>query len=217
MAGFWSGLWEKIAGRDNAKVSGPVEGFIGRKLKDLDTTHDFFRFFHFEPIGVDTRYDDGEVVMAYKPGGPAFRELVTLYTWISRRGVIQTIRLTVKRSFIDNPATCMNAADLYNTFLRNVGDLRYVDPVHSFAREIQARSIARSGRPVIMRGEPPRVEGEPSEAYRAYSGEVPAANLVYPSLKLKLVARNNREAGEFEILVWATDEEERERARKDAV
>jgi len=215
MAGFWGNLWAKISRRDSAPVKGPVEGFIGRKLNEVDRTEDFFRFFHFEPVGVDTQYDDGEVVMAYKPSGPAFRDLVTLRTWISRRGLIQTVRLTVRRSFIDDPATCIYAADLYNSFLRNVGNLTYVDAVHAFAREIQARSMARSSRPVIMRGEVPKAEGEPSEAYRAYAGEIPAANLVYNSLLLKLVARNDRDGGEFEILVWATDEEERERARNE--
>jgi hypothetical protein len=206
MANFWSGLWGKITGGGSA----PVEGFIGRKLKDLDTTHDFFRFFHFEPIGVDTTYDDGDVVMAYKPSGPAFREKVTLYSWISR-GVIKTMRLTVDRSFVEDRTTCMNAADLYNSFLRNVGEVRAGDAIDAFAREITARSMGRSARPVIMRGEAPRVEGEPTEAYRAYAGQVPAENLVYGSLKLKLVARNGE--GKFEILVWATDEEERARAR----
>jgi len=206
MAGFWSNLWAKITGG----ASAPVEGFIGRKMKDLDTTHDFFRFFHFEPIGVDTTYDDGDVVMAYKPGGPAFREKVTLYSWISR-GVIKTVRLTVDRSFIEDRTTCMNAADLYNSFLRSVGEVRAGDAIDAFAREIMARSMAHSGRPVIMRGEPPRVTGEPSPAFRAYAGQVPAENLVYASLLLKLVARNSQ--GNFEILVWGTDEEERERAR----
>ena len=207
---FWSNLWRKVSGGDSA----PVEGFIGRKLKDLDTTHDFFRFFNFESIGVDTTYDDGDVVMAYKPGGPAFREKVTLYSWISR-GVIKTVRLTVDRSFIDDRATCMNAADLYNSFLRSVGEVRAGDAIDAFAREITARSMGRSARPMIMRGDAPRASGQPSRAYRAYAGELEAENLVYGSLRLKLVARNGRDSGEFEILVWPTDEEERERARKE--
>jgi hypothetical protein len=207
---FWGNLWRKVSGGDSAKVSRHVEGFIGYKLKDLDKSHDFFRFFHFEPMGVDTTYDDGDVVMAYRPSGAAFRELVTLYSWISKRGLIQTIRLTVKRSFIDQGTTCVNAADLYNSFLRSVGVVRAGDAIDAFAREITARSMGRSSQPVIMRGEVPRADDVPSEAYGVYAGDIPASNLVYGSLKLKLVARNNQD-GEFEILVWATDEEERER------
>jgi hypothetical protein len=36
--------------------------------------------------------------------------------------------------------------------------------------------------------------------------------LNYGSKRLRLVARNSREGDEFEILVWAMDEEERARA-----
>jgi hypothetical protein len=114
------------------------------------------------------------------------------------------MRLSVNRAFIDNGATCMYAADLYNSFLRGVGEVRAGDAVDAFAREISARAMGRSARPVIMAGAAPEVPGEMSPAYRAYAGQVPAENLVYGSGKLKLVARNRE--GEFEILVGAAEE-----------
>ncbi len=183
-----------------------VEGFIGSSIKELQEKHDFFRFFNFESIGVEEKYEDGDEVLAFKPSGPAFRELVTLHCWVKNGDIIQTIRLSVKRTFIADPQTCVHAADLYNSFLRSVGDVRAGDAIDRLAKEITARSMQRSARPVIMAGSVPQATGTPSPAYRAYAGELEAENLTYSSGRLRLVARNGE--GEFEILVWALKEGE---------
>ena len=215
MAGFFGRLWQRVTGASDWPAEYPTEGWIGAKLEAVRKTHDFFRFFHFESIGVEERDDGSGPVLAFKPRGPDFRDLVTLHCWTTPSGLIRTIRLSVMRSFIDSPRTCVHAADLYNSFLRSVGEVRSGDAIDAFANEITVRSMARSGMPVIMRGPAPVAAGEPSRAYGAYAGELEAENLVYGSVRLKLVARNGRESRDFEILVWPTDEEERERARKE--
>ncbi len=208
--GFWTDLWLRVSGSNgSAPISHAVEGFIGRRLKELEGRHDFFRFFHFEPMGKERpspyeRADSGPV-MLFRPSGEAFQDLVMLHTWVSPRGLIQTIRLTVRWSFIDDAATCVFAADLYNSFLRSVGEVREGDAIDAFAREISGRSMGRSSRPVLMRGSAPQALGEMSAAYRIYEGRERSGNLVYGSGKLKLVARNVAEGEEFEILVWAVE------------
>ncbi|MEJ0000278.1 MAG: hypothetical protein WDO13_14600 [Verrucomicrobiota bacterium] len=200
MSEYWRQLWQRVRGSRNGSSSeGVVEGFIGADLAGLQRTDDFFRFFHFESIGVEKAYPDGDEVIAFKPSGPAFRGLVTLHSWVSH-GIIRTVRLSVKRSFIDDPATCVYAADLYNSFLRRVGDVSPGDAIDAFANEITARSMARSSRPVLTAQPPPQASGEPSPACRAYIGQAEAENLDYRSGRLRLVARNDD--GEFEILVW---------------
>ena len=186
-------LFSKLKGLFSpAAAPAPSTGLIGANLSAVQETNDLFTFFNFASIGKEV-LSGQRVATAFKPTGEAFRQLVTLYVTTDAQGTIQVLRLVVVRSFIDNPSTCIYAADLAKSFLGSVHP-GSEDTIAALAREISARAMGQSSLPMITRGPLPSADGEPSAAYRTYQGRGPAQTLFNPSFSVQLLIQNDLQA-----------------------
>jgi hypothetical protein len=192
---FWSRICAAIAclgGSVSASTQSWAAddiGLIGSKLSIVQTSDDFFLFFNFAPIG-EEKLPDGGLVTSFKPTGEAFRALVTLGVTTDKSGVITKLRLSVARSFIDDPKKCIYAADLAKSFLAKAGTTSADDPVDSLAREITARSMSKSAMTMLTAQSPPKPPATISPAYQTYAGNPQPQTLAYPSGRLQLELRN---------------------------
>jgi hypothetical protein len=100
----------------NTRLRADDSGLLGAPLSQAQKTNDLFVFFNFAPIGKKS-LSDGSSVTSFKPTGDAFRALVTLEATTAADGTIQKLHLTIARSFIDDSAKCVYAADLAKSFL----------------------------------------------------------------------------------------------------
>jgi hypothetical protein len=197
---FWSRLGACIAcfgGGMAASIQNlPAEeiGLVGAKLSGVQTTDDFFVFFNFAPIG-EEKLPGGAQVTSFKPTGDAFKALVTLAVTTDAQGTITKLDLTVARSFIDDPKKCIYAADLVKSFLTKAAATSDADEVGSLAREISARSTARSTMKMITAQPLPQPPATISAAYQTYAGNPQPQTLVYRSGKLQVLLRNDTQAG----------------------
>ena len=153
---------------------------IGSKLARVAMSDDLFTFFHLARLAEAER-DDGHNETSFKPTGEAFRKLVELRAITNDQGIIHQLILSVARSFIDDRQRCVYAADLVQSFLVRAAYTATGEPVQLLAAEIQARSIARSSRAVILSQPMPNFPGEPSPAYRTYAGVADSHTLSYGS------------------------------------
>jgi hypothetical protein len=165
-------------------------GLIGANLPASQEKHDLFNFFNFAPVGTEA-LSGQRVATAFKPTGEAFHELVTLYVTTDAQGTIQVLRLVVARSFIDNPATCIYAADLVKSFLGSINFASREDKIAVLAGEISARGMARSSMPMITAQPLPKAEGAPSPAYQTYAGNGTAQTLFNPEYSVQLLLQND--------------------------
>jgi hypothetical protein len=169
-------------GRQN-EAAAEVTGLIGLRLSEAQTASDLFTFFHFAPVGPEELR-----VTTFKPTGEAFRPLVTLKVTTGDGGIIRSLQLLVARSFIDDPKQCIYAADLAKSFLLDAAAPS--DGVSSLAREINARSMARSGGTILTTQPLPDISAPPSPAYRTYAGDAKAQELSYSTGNVQLSLRN---------------------------
>lgn len=88
-------------------------GLVGAGLAEAEKTSDFFTFFHLTPTGPA----DARGVTAFRPSGPDFQALVLVTTTTDKAGRITAISLTIRRSFIDDPANGVFARDIAKSFL----------------------------------------------------------------------------------------------------
>jgi hypothetical protein len=197
---FWSRIWAGIVGLTGALASPgqnlPAEdmGLVGSKLSIVQKTSDLFLFFNFAPIGEEKL--SGATITSFKPTGEAFKALVTLVATTDDRGTIRKLQLTVVRSFIDDPKKCIYAADLVKSFLSSAAATSEDDPVGSLAREISARSMAKSTLTMLTARELPKASGAPTAAYQTYAGNLQPQTLFYKSGRLRILLRNDTQATE---------------------
>lgn len=200
MKAFWSRIWAGIAGLTGALASPnqnlPTEdmGLVGSKLSVVQKTSDLFLFFNFAPIG-EEKFPD-RTVTSFKPTGEAFKALVTLVVTTDDRDTIKKLQLTVVRSFIDDTKKCIYSADLVKSFLASAAATSEDDPVGSLAREINARSMAKSTVTMLTARALPKASGAPSAAYQTYVGNLQPQTLFYKSARLQVLLRNDTQATE---------------------
>src|SRR5262245_44757395 len=96
--------------------SNPSQGLIGASL-DNAKRHDLFRWFHLEQEG-DPRKEGRLQIVAFRPSGVAFHDLVLVSLWIEENGAIQRLRLTLARRFVNDPRQGMFARDIAKSVLR---------------------------------------------------------------------------------------------------
>lgn len=170
-------------------------GLLGSKLSVVQKTSDLFLFFNFAPIG-EEKLPDGTQVTSFKPTGDAFKALVTLIVTTDDRGTIKKLQLAVVRSFIDDPQKCIYSADLVKSFLSSAAATSDNDPVGSLAREISARSMAKSTLTMLTARALPKASGAPSAAYQTYTGNPQPQTLFYKSGKVQVLLRNETQSKE---------------------
>ncbi len=171
-----NGPWSRLKTFILCLIAGPAAaaplvaedtGLIGAHLPVVEKSSDFFTFFNFARVPGDS----SPTMIAFKPTGEAFRALVTLDVTTDDQGIIESLRLEIARSFIDDPKKCIYAADLAKSYLASVGEASTGD-VAALAKEISARSFARSGMRILTARPLPTVAGAPSAAYETYAGQV---------------------------------------------
>ncbi len=163
----------------NTRLRADDSGLLSAPLSQAQKTNDLFVFFNFEPIGRKS-LSDGSSVISFKPTGDAFRALVTLEATTAADGTIQKLHLIIARSFIDDSAKCVYAADLAKSFLLNAAATSDGDEVTSLAREIEARAMARFSGTVIATSVP-QTSATPSTSYRIYAGNSGSSLIPYKS------------------------------------
>jgi hypothetical protein len=172
------------------------DNLIGKKLSSVQQTSDLFTFFNFAQIGTEN-LPGQRTVVSFKPTGEAFRALVTLYVTTDGQGVIQLLRLVVVRSFIDDPKTCVYAADLAKSFLATAGTSG--DDITALAREINTRAPMNSSLTLLTIQPRPTIPQQPSAAYETYSGKGPALTLSNQSTQASLQNRTQDDTPVLEI------------------
>jgi hypothetical protein len=162
---------------------------LGAKLPDAQKQVDLFTWFFFTKVD-EPPSDGAQNATVFRPNGPAFHNLVKLELEIAADETITKASLHIERAFIENPSQCVFAADLAKSFVR------YADApsVDELAQEINARTMARSSQPIILRGSAPSVSGKPSAAYRVYAGEASRQSLGNMALE-------NRTIGDKRVFV----------------
>jgi hypothetical protein len=154
---------------------------------------ELFGFFCFESTG-KTGVDCGRTMESFKPSGPRFRELVTLYVTTDDAGTVQNLRLVVARSFIDNRSKGVFAGDLVKSFLANAVAGPGDDDIAKLAQEIRVRTMS-SGGTVISAQPAPKAPEPPSAAYMTYAGKGEKQTLRNHSGSIQVELANVTEEG----------------------
>lgn len=135
-------------------------GQFGDRAAGLAKTG-FFKWFNLEPAAEGAV---GETV--YRPSGEAFHDLVRLVAR-SESGLLQTLTLEVRRSFIADPQQGAFARDVVKSFLEALDCAG--DP--AIAPVIDEIFFRGPRGPMIMRGAPPALPASASAAYLVFSGQ----------------------------------------------
>ena len=143
-----------------------TSGLLGVDLAFARTHSDYFEFFHLEPSG-DARPSAGVGKMnCFKPTGPAFRQVVTVYVETDPKDSIIGIRVVLARSFIEDPQNGIFARDLIKSSLLSA--VSATDAVS--LRDLGAEILHRDARRTLLVGKEPRLSATPSAAYLVVSG-----------------------------------------------
>ncbi len=164
-------------------------GLVGAKLEVVEKSHDLFTFFNLQRTGSEA-LPEHRTLVTFKPTAETFRPLVTLAVTTDAQGVIESLRLDVARSFIDDPQQGIFAADLVGSFLRSAGGNESEDDLAALSKEIHARSLMNPGRTVLTAQPAPALATTPSAAYRVYAGKGPAQTLFNRGHSLQAVLDN---------------------------
>jgi hypothetical protein len=192
---FWNRIFSWL-GVASGSTAGEADsnGLIGNKLADVKASHDFFTFFHFEQVA-EEKLADGQQFISFKPSGAAFRSLVTLGVSTNGKTCITHLKLTLLRSFIDDPRQCIYAADLVKSFLFAAGASASGDAVTILANEISVRSMSRSAMPMITAQSLPPVPEFPTAPYMTYVGQQPTWTIRNQSGSRQIELRNETAEG----------------------
>lgn len=89
-------------------------GQFGSKISDALST-EFFQWFHLEKTGESI--EGGVYHLKYQPTSPQFHDLVCVTMTADSRGALRGMRMSVRRSFVDDPQHFTMAADISKSFL----------------------------------------------------------------------------------------------------
>lgn len=181
-----------------ATNNGDTGGLLGADLNRARVQADYFRFFNLEPIGSAQPLENGERLLAFKPSGAAFRDLVTIYVQTNPKGLISTFRVVIARSFIDDPRNGVYARDLIKSSLLDCVNESDAGNLKDLADEIQFRDVKGT---LLVRSELPTLPATPSAAYLVVNGSSSTWETTFSSSKIKLTneTEDNRPALVIEI------------------
>ncbi len=183
-----AGLWWMATGEVRAQENA---GLFGTKLAEAEQSQDLFTFFHLARTGREDLPDHRAMVL-FKPTGEAFRPLVTLAVVTDAQGLVEGMRLEVARTFIDNAAQGVFAADLVKSFLASAGGGGPKDKIAALAGEVQARAEG-SGTTTNSQ--------EPSAGYEVYAGKAPAQTISNPSGSVQASLQNKGAANQATLQI----------------
>jgi hypothetical protein len=167
-----------------------MNSLLGSTLSDAKKNVNLFTWFCFTPADEPLEFPTPGA-LAFRPSGEAFRQLVAVELVLAPDEIITRATMQMSRSFIDNPAQSANAGDLLKSFVFFGND----PGVGKLAEEIMARSLGRSSRPVITRGDGPQASGAPSACYQVVGGQRETATLG------NMVLLNRRQPGEPTLVI----------------
>ena len=142
-------------GTQAATNDGDTGGLLGTDLGRARLQADYFRFFNLEPIGPTQHLENGEQLLAFKPSGAAFRDLVTIYVRTDPKGLISMFQVVIARSFLDDPRTGVYARDLIKSSLLdcvNESDAGNLKVLISRIALLRAATGSRQGMTVVTPG-----------------------------------------------------------------
>jgi hypothetical protein len=185
-------------GTQAATNNGNTGGLLGADLNRARLQADYFRFFNLEPIGPVQALENGEQLLAFKPSGAAFRDLVTIYVQTDPQGLISMLRVVIARSFLDDPRNGVYARDLVKSSLLDCLNETDAGNLKELADEIQFRDVKGT---LLIRSEVPTLPATPSAAYLVVNGTTSAWETTFSSSKIKLTneTEENRPALVIEI------------------
>jgi hypothetical protein len=185
-------------GTQAATNNGDTGGLLGTDLSRARLQADYFRFFNLEPIGPTQHLENGEQLLAFKPSGAAFRDLVTIYVRTDPKGLISMFRVVIARSFLDDPRSGVYARDLIKSSLMDCVNESDAGNLKELADEIQFRDLKG---PLLVRSKLPTLPAMPSAAYLVVNGTTSAWETKLSSSKIKLTneTEENRPALVIEI------------------
>jgi hypothetical protein len=170
-------------GTQAAMNNGDTGGLLGSDLNQARLQADYFRFFNLEPIGPAQHLENGEQLLAFKPTGAAFRDLVTIYVKTDPKGLISMLRVVIARSFLEDPRNGVYARDLIKSSLLDCVNESDAGNLKELADEIQFRDLKGT---LLVRSELPSLPAMPSGAYLVVNGTTSAWETTFSSSKIKL-------------------------------
>jgi hypothetical protein len=185
-------------GSQAATNNGDSGGLLGADLNRARSQADYFRFFNLEQIGESQHLQNGEQLLAFKPSGAAFRDLVTIYVQTDPKGLISILRVVIARSFIDDSRNGVYARDLIKSSLLDGVNQSDAGSLKELADEIQFRNVKRT---VLVGSELPSLPATPSAAYLVVNGTSSTWETTFSSSHIKLTndTAENRPALVIEI------------------
>jgi hypothetical protein len=163
-------------------------GSLGETVAGLAKTG-FFKWFNLEPTGEGA---GGEAV--YRPSGEAFHDLVRLVVRPDG-GLLQTLTLEVRRSFIADPQQGAFARDVVKSFLEALDCAG--DP--AIAPVIDEIFFRGPRGPMIMRGPAPSLPATESAAYLVFNGRQESWSGKSRGVTLTFANRAGPEGGWFTL------------------
>jgi len=181
-----------------ATNNGNTGGLLGADLNRARLGADYFRFFNLEPIGLAQRLENGEQLLAFKPSGAAFRDLVTIYVQTDPKALISMFRVVIARSFLDDPRNGVYARDLIKSSLLDCVNEVDAGNLKELADEVQFRDLKGT---LLVRSGLPALPAMPSTAYLVVNGTNSAWETTLSSTKITLSneTEENRPALVIEI------------------
>ena len=143
------------------------------------TDNGFFNWFNLAATEEDAA---GPGETTYRPTGDSFHALVSLVSQAGPTGALQSLTLSVARSFIDDRRQGSFARDIIKSFLGAIAgpEDQALEPI---VTEIQFRDAPG---PILMRGEPPAFSARPSAAFLVMTGVSATAAIELTRVRLAL-------------------------------
>jgi hypothetical protein len=179
----------------------PSRARFGRLGETLDSAlkTDLFTWFHFEQASVE-KDAEGRDVFRFKPSGSKFHDLAMLTITCDAARKLVSAEVLIKRSFVDDQANGVFAADLANSFLRqatSMNDLTVIAPLITEIEEtgFHGRTVIRAAGTGVQRPRP----NSPSGGSLVYAGKQPTFDSPLSSTSLTL--ENRGAAGDAALLM----------------
>jgi len=143
------------------------EKLLGQKIEEAKRT-DFFTWFHLEQTGKDTDAQK-HIVLTFKPTADKFRKLVTVQVVLDTEDHIQSIQLTLARTFIDDRMDGVFARDIAKSLLLsalpNAEQAKVKDLINEIQWGFEGKQTLLSGR------DAPKLPDQPTEGYETFLGK----------------------------------------------
>jgi hypothetical protein len=171
-------------------------GLLGTNLATARAHSDYFQFFNLEPTGSAEPLANET---SFKPAGPDFRQLVTVYVETDSKQVISGLRVVIARSFIDDPKNGVFARDLIKSTLLAAVSASDAASLGDLETEI----LYRDRKGTILTRSEPQLSATPSAGYLVVSGASSSWETKVRSGKIRLSNQNEENRRSLVITIHA--------------